>query len=140
MRDETSMLHRNIVRSGTDIRRGYAQTSKGKKLKGEMAYPKLPHLPWQLHRYCGNYYLARSSSANTSPRCLRQEPRVHYGYCLIETAPKLHLPIYCCPIFSFLFILLDIRSLNFYFYCLTTFVVMQQVSRHTWCRCSVLVG
>lgn len=33
VRDETTRLHRNIVRSGTDIRRGYAKTSKEKKLK-----------------------------------------------------------------------------------------------------------
>lgn len=105
---------RNIVRSGTDIRRGYAQTSNGKKLKGEQAYPKIPHLPWQLHGDSGSCYLARASSAHTTRRCLRREPRVHYGYCLIETAPKLHLLVYCCPIFFFLLILFRYSVIDFH--------------------------
>jgi hypothetical protein len=71
------MQHRNIVRSGTDIRRGYAQTSKGKKLKGEQAYPKPPHLPWQIPGDGGSGYLANLSSDYTVRRCLRPEPPVH---------------------------------------------------------------
>lgn len=127
MRQAAAQEHRTI-RNRYQAR--LCPNEQGKKLKSEQAYPKPPHLPWQLHPGGGNCYLARASRANTTCGCLRPEPRVHYG---------LH-PAYCYPIFFFLFILFRYSVIDSYPYLLTTFVVMQQVSRHTWRMSSVLCG
>ncbi|KAL7971326.1 hypothetical protein HDV63DRAFT_319384 [Trichoderma sp. SZMC 28014] len=113
MRQAAAQEHRTI-RNRYQAR--LCPNEQGKKLKSEQAYPKPPHLPWQLHPGGGNCYLARASRANTTCGCLRPEPRVHYG---------LH-PAYCYPIFFFLFILFRYSVIDSYPYLLTTFVVMQQ--------------